>query len=153
MFASEVPQPATSQPATPEPVTPEHAQRRPVAVIRSADARRTETPSAVVTTLVSPTQGGSPQALWRVAAAPGAAGPRHTNDRPQVWTILTGAATVDVDGEKTELAAGDTVVLPADASRQVFADAATGYTALCLGPAEARVIADDRGPIPLPWAE
>lgn len=122
-------------------------------VVRSTEARRTETPSAVVTTLASPVQGGSPQSLWRVEAGPGAAGPAHTNDRPQVWAILTGAATVDIGGEKTELAAGDTVVIPADVPRRVFADAATGYTAVCMGPAEARVVADERGPIPLPWAE
>ncbi|UGQ09008.1 cupin domain-containing protein [Yinghuangia sp. ASG 101] len=122
-------------------------------VIRSAEARRVATPNAAMTTLVSPTHGDSPQALWRVEAAPGATGPTHTNDRPQVWTILTGAATVDIAGEQTELAAGDTVVIPSGVSRRVLADTATGYTAICMGPADARVTAGDRGPIPLPWAE
>lgn len=126
---------------------------RPATVIRSAEARRTRTPNAVMTTLASPAQGASPQSLWRVEAAPGATGPSHTNTRPQVWTILTGAATVEIAGEPTELAAGDTVVIPADVPRRVLADTATGYTAFCMGPADAQVTADERGPIPLPWAE
>ena len=42
-------------------------------VIRHADSRRTETPTAVMTTLASPSQGGAGQAVWRVDMRPGLA--------------------------------------------------------------------------------
>ncbi|MDI2132839.1 cupin domain-containing protein [Yinghuangia seranimata] len=122
-------------------------------VIRATDARRTETPAAVMTTLVSPSQGESAQALWRVEAAPGTAGPVHVITRDQVWTFLTGAAVVDIAGEKVELAAGDTLVIPADVPRQMTPDADTGFTAICMGSAESRAGAPGGDTIPLPWAQ
>ncbi|HSA51876.1 MAG TPA: cupin domain-containing protein [Yinghuangia sp.] len=125
---------------------------RSVTVTRSAEARRTETPNAVMTTFASPSQGDSPQSLWRVEAGPGAAGPLHGNNRPQVWTILAGRAIAEVDGEKTELAVGDTLVIPAGLPRRFVADAETGYTAICMGPGDSQVTAEGQDAIPLPWA-
>jgi quercetin dioxygenase-like cupin family protein len=99
-------------------------------LIRNAESRRTETPAAVMTTAASPTQGGTEGiAVWRVEMAPGKTGPLHAFDTEQVWTFLGGAATVDLDGRKLEAGAGDTVVLPADASRQITTGD-TGFTAV-----------------------
>jgi len=106
-------------------------------VIRADQARRTETPNAVMTTLASATLGGSRQAVWRVDMAPGAAGPVHAFEAEQVWTVLDGGAHIAVDGETATVAAGDTVVMPADVSRQIRTDA--GLTALVCAPATARV--------------
>jgi quercetin dioxygenase-like cupin family protein len=108
-------------------------------VIRHADSRRTETPNAVMTTLASPTQGGSQHAVWRVDMAPGAFGPEHAFDTDQVWTVLNGRARITVAEETTTVAPGDTVIMPADAQRQVFADADQGFTAIVSAPANTRV--------------
>ena len=51
-----------------------------MSVIRCGEARRTETPNAVMTTLASPTLGGARQALWRVDMTGGQAGPLHAFD-------------------------------------------------------------------------
>ncbi|WP_019630340.1 cupin domain-containing protein [Actinomadura atramentaria] len=107
-------------------------------VIRRADARRTETPGGVMTTLASPAQGGADVAVWHTAAPAGSRGPRHTFDSAQVWTFLTGDATIDLDGETLSLAEGDTAVLPADLPRQVVAGSA-GFTAVVAGPAGMQV--------------
>jgi quercetin dioxygenase-like cupin family protein len=88
-------------------------------VIPSAEARRTETPNAVMTTLASPTQGAAGRAVWRVDMRAGQAGPEHAFDAEQVWTVIEGAATVELDGATHALAAGDTVVMPAGATRRV----------------------------------
>lgn len=122
-------------------------------VIRSTEARRTETPAAVMTTLVSPSQGASAQAMWRVEAAAGSAGPVHIITCEQVWTFVSGAAVVEIDGAKHELAAGDSLILAADVPRQVTADADHGYTAICMGPAESRAGVAGGDTIPLPWAQ
>ncbi|MFC0038629.1 cupin domain-containing protein [Actinomadura rayongensis] len=100
-----------------------------MSVIRHTDARRTETPNAVMTTLASPAQGGADLSVWRTEMQGGAKGPRHTSGTEQVWTFLTGTAAVDLGGESLELAEGDTAVLPADVPRRVTAGP-DGFTAV-----------------------
>ncbi|MCQ0009670.1 cupin domain-containing protein [Actinomadura madurae] len=99
-------------------------------LVRNAESRRTETPNGVMTTFATPTQGGTGGiAVWRVDMVPGKTGPRHAFDTEQVWTFLDGAATVDLDGRTLEARPGDTVVLPADAPRQMTAGD-SGFTAV-----------------------
>ncbi|MGP3958312.1 cupin domain-containing protein [Nonomuraea sp. 3N208] len=119
-------------------------------VIRAADARRSETPSGVMTTFASPTQGGAERSLWRVDARPGAVGPVHDFDVEQVWTWIEGAATVELGGETYAVAAGDTVVMPAGTVRQVLADPAAGYTAVVTAPAGARAMSADGADLGVP---
>ena len=61
------------------------------------------------------------QAVWRVDMRPGQTGPLHAIDTEQVWTVLAGGATVELDGEVVTVEPGDTVVMPADAPRRVTA--------------------------------
>jgi quercetin dioxygenase-like cupin family protein len=108
-------------------------------LIRDADSRRTRTPNGVITTLASPTQGGSRYAVWRVDMAAGASGPRHAFDTEQVWTVLGGAARIELGDEMLAVEVGDTVVMPADIQRQVFADADHGFVAIACAPGNTRV--------------
>jgi quercetin dioxygenase-like cupin family protein len=103
-------------------------------VIRHADSRRTETPNAVMTTLASPTQGGAGHAVWRVDMRAGQAGPLHAIDTEQVWTVLDGGASVELDGQVLTVGPGDTLVLPADAPRRVSADPTVGLAAIAVAP-------------------
>ena len=112
-------------------------------VIRHADSRRTETPNAIMTTLASPTQGGARQALWRVEMRPGQAGPPHTFDAEQVWTVLAGGATVQLDGQTLAIEPGDSVVMPPGVPRQVIADPQAGFAAIVTAPAGARACTPD----------
>jgi quercetin dioxygenase-like cupin family protein len=107
-------------------------------VIRHAESRRTETPNAVMTTLASPTQGGAGQAVWRVDMRPGQMGPLHGIDTEQVWTVLAGAATIELFDGTLTIAPGDTVVIPADVPRRVKADPAAGFVAIVVAPAGTR---------------
>ncbi|MER6303584.1 cupin domain-containing protein [Kitasatospora sp. NPDC001539] len=97
-------------------------------VIRSTDARRTQTPNAVMTTCASPTQGSTSLAVWRVEMGAGRQGPLHAMDAEQVWTVLVGTAAVDLDGEPLTVAAGDTLVLPVGLPRRI--STTEGFTAL-----------------------
>ena len=107
-------------------------------VIRSAAARRTSTPLAHMTTLASPTQGNAATALWRVDMAPGATGPHHTFDVEQIWTVISGGATVVAGDASSNLGAGDTFVLPADLPRRIHSDPVHGFVAIVTAPAGAR---------------
>lgn len=110
-------------------------------VIRRDDARRTETPNAVMTTYASPTQGSTSLALWRVEMTADRKGPLHAMDTEQIWTFVTGSATVDLDGDIFEIAAGDTLVLPADVRRQL--STAEGFTAVVTSQSPSRAYNPD----------
>jgi quercetin dioxygenase-like cupin family protein len=112
-------------------------------VIRHADNRRTQTPNAVMTTLASPTQGGAGRALWRVDMRPGQAGPPHVFDAEQVWTVLEGGATVELDEQTLAIEPGDTVVMPAGVPRRVTADPQAGLVAIVTASAGARARTPD----------
>jgi quercetin dioxygenase-like cupin family protein len=109
-----------------------------VPVIRRAETRRTETPNAVMTTLASPTQGGAGCAVWRVDMRPGQAGPLHAIDTEQIWTVLDGAAVVELDGQRHTVEAGDTVVIAADAPRRVSVHSTAGFAAVVVAAAGMR---------------
>jgi quercetin dioxygenase-like cupin family protein len=122
-----------------------------MSVVRHADSRRTTTPNATMTTFASPTQGASGLAVWRVEMAPAASGPLHTFDVEQVWTVLDGAATVELDGETHAVAPGDTVVMPAEQPRRVHADPDAGFVAVVAAPAGARATTPGADPVLPPW--
>ena len=93
-----------------------------IKAVRNANARRTETPNATMTTLASPTLGLTDGlSLWQVEMAAGASGPRHVFDSEQLWTVREGRVVVDVAGESCTLEQGDTLVLAAGAERQIHA--------------------------------
>jgi quercetin dioxygenase-like cupin family protein len=115
-------------------------------VIRAAESRRTQVPSGLVTTLASPAQGGTGLAVWRMDVTPGAAGPVHAYDTEQVWTVIGGAATVELDGGPVTVAPGDTLVIPAGATRQMIADPQAGVSAISITPAGTRAYSP-AGPI------
>ncbi|MFB8280590.1 cupin domain-containing protein [Nocardia colli] len=106
-------------------------------VIQHTETRRTETPGGVMTTLASPTQGGSSLALWRVEVPADKAGPVHFIDTEQIWTLVAGRATIDLDGTKITAAEGDTVILPANVLRQV-STGDEGFTAIVTASAGAK---------------
>ncbi|MFI5541688.1 cupin domain-containing protein [Nocardia sp. NPDC051900] len=119
-------------------------------VIRHSDTRRTETPGGVMTTLASPTQGGSGLALWRVEVPADTAGPLHFIDAEQIWTVLAGRLHVTLDDTELTATEGDTVILPPNTLRQVHTG--DGFTAIVTAPAGARAgTPDSDGTIVPPW--
>ncbi len=92
------------------------------AVIRLAERRRSKTPAGVMTTLASPTLGGTAGlSMWEVAMTAGASGPLHVFDSEQIWTVLDGDLSVTVAGQCQDIGPGETVVIPADLERQIVA--------------------------------
>lgn len=115
-------------------------------IVTAEQNRRTETPNGVMTTLASPTQGSTAGlSLWRVSLNSAAQGPHHVFDSEQIWTVLTGTATLLLGDDTHQLSAGDTVVLPADVPRQFTAG--ERFEALVAGHGGAVVrVADDPEP-------
>lgn len=91
-------------------------------IVRADERRRTETPNATMTTLVSPTLGATAGlSLWQVEMTAGARGPEHVFDSEQAWTVIEGELTATAAGEHAVLGPGDTIVLPGGAQRQLAA--------------------------------
>lgn len=119
-------------------------------LVTAAAAPRHETPNAVMRTLAAPSLGATDLSVWEVAMRQGQRGPVHKVDREQVWTILDGELEIVVAGESCALVAGDTLRLPADATRQVTAT--TAVRAIVASPAGPTVTTATGPPRPLPWA-
>ena len=112
--------------------------------IARSDTRTTETPNASMTTLASPTQGGTKTlSLWRVAMHSGQGGPRHTFDVEQAWHLLDGTATIAVDAEPVPLTAGDTLVLPSGIPRQISTESGAVFVITGLARGVATPISPD----------
>ena len=111
-------------------------------ILRARDTRRHETPNAVMSTLASPSLGSAELSLWRVVMTPGQRGPRHIFDVEQVWTVLSGAAEVELDGETHGVEPGDTLVFPGQAIRQIAAGDG-GFEALVAARSSARALLTD----------
>ena len=100
----------------------------PAVKIARSDSRVTETPNASMTTLASPTQGGTTTlSLWRVTMHRGQCGPRHTFDVEQAWHLLDGTAAIAVDADTFELSRGDTLVVPAGTRRQISTESGAEF--------------------------
>lgn len=107
-------------------------------VVRRADTRTTVTPNATMTTLASPSVGGSDgRSLWQVEMTADAVGPLHVFDSEQIWTMLEGRAAIEVGDASHMLDPGDTLVVPAHAARQIHA--VTACRMLVTGDAAASV--------------
>ena len=88
-------------------------------ILREA-ARETVTPTGTMTTLASPTVGGTDgRSLWRVEMRAGACGPLHECDAELIWAVLEGDVQIEIGTEPLRLRAGDTAVIPAGALRQI----------------------------------
>lgn len=121
-----------------------------VTKIAHSDTRHTETPNASMTTLASPTQGGTGTlSVWRATMRPGQSGPLHTFDVEQVWHVLEGAATIVVDTESIDLSVGDTLVLPAGTPRQAHTD--SGVCFVVSGLASGKATPDRGEAVSPPW--
>jgi mannose-6-phosphate isomerase-like protein (cupin superfamily) len=91
-------------------------------LVRAGQARRTETPNAVMTTLASPSQGPTSQlSMWLVEMRASQQGPLHVFDAEQIWHLLDGQAEMTVGTQQVMLSPGDAIVLPAGTERQVRA--------------------------------
>lgn len=113
--------------------------------------RVTETPNAVMTTYASPTQGSQELSVWRVEMKADAQGPKHVMDSEQVWTGLSGEASISVGSDQVTLTEGVAVVLPAGVERQVTATGDFAALVAGSGNAKAKVLGEDTDRGTPPW--
>lgn len=118
-------------------------------ILRSLEARRVETPNAAMTTLASPTLGGSTNVcLWRVEFTAGASGPDHIMDTEQVWHLEHGEMRCEIEGTEVSLCSGDSLRLPGGVVRRFHASTAASFIVTGLPGAVATTPGNHEGVIP-----
>lgn len=117
------------------------------------EARVTATAAATMRTFASPTTDAPvPLAVWRTEMAPGSVGPVHRVDRDQVVVVVAGRLTADVDGEPTSVSAGDALLLPTGARRQLSASGSAALVTITASLPGASAVVGNGDPVPVPWA-
>lgn len=120
--------------------------------VRANAVRSLATPAAATETLASPTVGGTiSTSLWRVRMVAGSTGPRHTIDSEQIWTVLSGRATVRDDVAVVTVTTGDTVVMSGGSERTVSALDDCEFLVCGSPTALASVPDSDSAPVSPPW--
>ncbi|MFF1926458.1 cupin domain-containing protein [Streptomyces sp. NPDC058221] len=118
-------------------------------VVSEADARTTRTAAAAMFGLAAPSQGSTELCTWRVEMASGNATPVHEIDREQVWMPLSGGFEVTIGDETETVKAGQAVIVPGGATRQLTALEDT--QAIVAMPAGGQAVTPD-GKVTPPWA-
>ncbi|BFV60022.1 cupin domain-containing protein [Kitasatospora sp. CMC57] len=85
-------------------------------VIRSNSTTVHEIHGARFTVHANPATGSAELCAWRLEIPAGTAGTPHTVSREEILHLLGGSPEVVLDGERTTLAPGDTVIVPAGSS-------------------------------------
>jgi quercetin dioxygenase-like cupin family protein len=128
-------------------------RRLAVPLIKKADAPTFTTPNAVMVAHAGPSLGSASLSMWQVQMEPAAAGPVHLIDRDQVYLVTAGSLTILADGAESHALAGDAVIIPAGAARQILNQGqAAAIAIVCMTAGGRATLPDgaDRGP--LPWA-
>lgn len=99
--------------------------------------------------VATPASGARQVEMWRGRMEAGAATPPHRHDTEEVVCFLRGSGRATVGESELRYEAGDTLILPADAVHQIFAETESEFvSAMPLGGA---VTLPDGAPLELPW--
>ena len=87
-------------------------------LIRAEHAPTFVLPGLEVVGLAAPSRGSRENSVWRIRLAPGVAGVPttgvvHSLNREEIFVAVSGRAIATLDDERIEVAAGDTLVVPA----------------------------------------
>jgi len=122
-------------------------------IIRGADAPQFGNAETLITGYASPTRGSESLAMWKVSLAPGGASPQHELTHDEVFLVLSGEASFDIDGRCHHVGVGDAICVPPQTPFALRNDGAKPLTAICAMTAggQARIGAGE--PFPIPWAQ
>jgi quercetin dioxygenase-like cupin family protein len=122
-------------------------------VIRRSDAPEFGEGGTLITGYGSPARGSQSVAAWQVALEPGAGSPEHTLTRDEVFIVLGGEATFQVEGRRHQVRQGDAICVPPDIAFSLSNEGPERFTAICAMAAGGRARIGDGDPFPIPWAQ
>ncbi|CAL9489741.1 cupin [Streptomyces sp. DH-12] len=122
-------------------------------VVSESEQRTTKTPAGSMFGLAAPSQGSAEVSTWRVELGADAVTPVHIIDREQVWMPLSGEFEVEVEGKTEQAKAGQAVIIPAGAVRQLKAVGGPAEALVAMAVGGKAMMPGSEDKIPLPWAE
>ncbi len=105
------------------------------------------------TSLATPSRGTTTTAVWQVEIAPGGPATPHSLTCEEVFVVLTGTASVDLDGEHQVATTGDAIVVPADVRFALSNGGSEPLRLLCCMPVGGQARLADGTTFTPPWAE
>ncbi|GGZ67639.1 cupin domain-containing protein [Streptomyces echinoruber] len=121
--------------------------------VSESEQRTTKTPAGSMFGLAAPSQGSAEVSTWRVELGADSATPVHIIDREQVWMPLSGEFEVEVESETGQAKAGQAVIIPAGAVRQLKAVGGPAEALVAMAVGGKAMMPGSEDKIPLPWAE
>ena len=105
------------------------------------------------TSLATPSRGSRETAVWRVDIAPGTPATPHSLTREEVFVVLDGQASVEIDGVCASAGPGDAIVVPAEVEFALSNEQDRPLRLLCCLPVggQGRIAGGD--PFTPPWAQ
>jgi mannose-6-phosphate isomerase-like protein (cupin superfamily) len=105
------------------------------------------------TSLATPSRGTRDTAVWAVEIQPRTPPTPHSLTREEIFVVLDGRASVEVDGVRTAARAGDAVVIPPDTEFTLANDADGPLRLLCCQAVGGQARMPGGTPFTPPWAE
>lgn len=122
-------------------------------VVSESEQRTTRTPAGAMFALAGPSQGSTEVSTWRVEIGPDTSTPVHSIDREQIWMPTSGEFEAVVDGTTEQAKAGQAIVIPAGAVRQLKATGGPAEALVAMAVGGQATVPGSGHRIPLPWAE
>lgn len=110
-------------------------------------------PHLTVRGLAAPSRGSTETCVWRMTVAPGAPKRIGTVDHEEIFVVLSGRATVLLDGQEHDLDTGDTLIAPANVTFGIGNPYDEPTEMMVVLPVGGRAIAPGQEPFVPPWAE
>lgn len=121
-------------------------------LIKKADAPQFALPGASFIGLAAPSRGATETAVWMVTVGPASPGLPHRLTREEVFVATAGRAVATIAGEAHEIAAGDTLVVPADTDFALGNPSSEPFTAIVAFPVGGQAVFAGKPPFTPPWA-
>ena len=122
-------------------------------IIRRADAPEFGDAGIAITGYGSPSRGSASVAAWKVSLEPGAASPVHELTHHEVFIVLGGEASFDVEGRSHRVGVGDAICVPPQTAFALSNAGRETMTAVCCMAAGGQARIGDGDAFPIPWAQ
>jgi quercetin dioxygenase-like cupin family protein len=122
-------------------------------IIRGSDAPEFGADGTLITGYASPTRGSESVAAWQVALEPGVGSPEHQLTHDEVFIVLDGEATFEVEGRRHQVGRGDAICVPPDTAFRLSNAGAERFTAICCMAAGGQARIGDGELFPISWAQ
>ncbi|HMI87012.1 MAG TPA: cupin domain-containing protein [Polyangiaceae bacterium] len=122
-------------------------------IVRKSDAPVFRLPGLEVVGLASPRRGAAETCVWRLALEPGTPGVPHRVTREEIFVALRGSAVASVGQNEQTIAAGDTLVVPADTEFSLANRGDEPFEAMVAFPVGGKAVTGSDAPFTPPWAQ